>query len=120
MFTALKPPMGSKYTYRDDEIEVSPDHLKLNLLHSETTSLLGVRVAFEAYDASKDQQFITALWRMIETVIGEWLATEAIGYAEPSSSLIDGAEVHSFADLEYIARKHLREQGIRDPYEVAH
>ncbi|MEL7032730.1 MAG: hypothetical protein AAGL97_01705 [Pseudomonadota bacterium] len=119
-FTALKPPMGPDYSYRDDVVEIDPHRLKMNLLYSEKTPLLGIRVAFDNYQPEHDERYITALWRMVETIAGEWLATEALGYVEARSELVEGVEVHEFADLEGIARAHLHNQGIRDPYGTPH
>ena len=118
-FTALKPPMGAQFGYKDNYIELEPSSLTYTPLFSENSpNTIGLRV-YVGNDAQElEGQYIVGLWRMIETLIGEWLAAEIVVYIEPASAPAPDVQVNDLATLETYVREFLKERGIVDPYEV--
>lgn len=115
-FTALKPAMGTKFGYQDNKIALDPDRLEFCVLKKEGSPLIGVSAIISDFSKELEQNYITGLWRLIETVIGEWLATEGVGFVEARAEPYENASVHPLSQLEEIVRNNLLEHGFIDPY----
>jgi len=97
-------------------LEFDPENLEFVKVRLENPNLLGIEILVQPYDPDLQENYIVAFWRMVESLIGEWLATEAIGLVEPTGNFPDNVTIYNFQDLDKIAREHMISIGAVDPY----
>lgn len=80
---AFKQPQGFEFTTQYEDIVVAPEATWFLPLYSkQDPNLLGLRLAFSHFNSSRERQFRTASYIMLEAGLGELLVAELIAHVE--------------------------------------
>lgn len=82
-FIAFKPPMGTDFKINYEGLELDPNNLWfLPLKNTEEPDSIGLRVGFQNFNSDKEKLYISAIYIILDSVLGERSNAEDMGYIE--------------------------------------
>ncbi len=80
---ALKPPMGTDFKINYEGLQLDPNLIWfLPLKNTEDPETVGLRVGFLDFDVEKEKFYISAIYIILDTILGEEIHAENVTYIE--------------------------------------
>ena len=100
---AFKPAREEDFTTVYADVKLDPKMMYFIPLHSENSEKLGLRVYIDDYEQTDTDDFLTATYIVLDTILGEKSSALDIGYVE-LENLPPGAEREELIELSKLPR----------------